>query len=76
MIRHFHPLERLGYSTSTSSRTNTQTVIGLSMIGVGYYLRKAKVRTVLYRHTAKPGTSVRIKVIRGATTLADTTVET
>jgi hypothetical protein len=51
-------------------------VIGLSMMGIGYYLRKSKTRTVLYRHTAQPGESVRIKVIRGTRTLADTTVET
>lgn len=53
-----------------------QTVVGLSMMGVGYYLRKSSGRTVLYRHTAQPGESVRIKVIQGVYTLADTTVET
>lgn len=74
--RKFHPLERLGYATSTSSRTLTQTVVGLSMMGVGYYLRSSKARTVLYRHTAQPGESVRIKVIRGTQTLADASVET
>jgi hypothetical protein len=46
------------------------------MMGVGYYLRKSGAKTVLYRHTAQPGESVRIKVIQGAYTLADTTVET
>ena len=74
--RKFHPLERLGFAASTSSRSKTQTVVGLSMMGVGYYLRASKTRTVLYRHAAQPGESVRIKVIRGTRTLADATVET
>jgi hypothetical protein len=74
--RRFHPLERIGYAASTSSRTTTQRVIGISMMGLGYYLRKSNVKTVLYRHTAQPGESVRIKVIRGTQTLADATVET
>ena len=74
--KRFHPLERAGYSTSTSSRSTTQTIVGLSMMGVGYYLRNSKGKTVLYRHTAQPGESVRIKVIQGTRTLADTTVDT
>jgi hypothetical protein len=74
--KQFSSLERAGYATSTSSRTTTQTIVGLSMMGVGYYLRQSKGRTVLYRHTARPGESVRIKVIQGTRTLADTTVET
>jgi hypothetical protein len=72
----FHPLERVGYSTSTSSRTTLQTVVGFSMMGVGYYLRHANRKTVLYKHTAVPGETVRIKVIRGTHTLADTTLDT
>lgn len=75
-MRRFHPLERLGYATSRSSRSITQTVIGVSMMGVGYYMRHAKKRTLLYRHTAQPGESVRIKVIRGTRTIADTIVDT
>jgi hypothetical protein len=74
--KRFSSLEKAGYATSTSSRTTTQTIIGLSMMGVGYYLRQSKGRTVLYRHTARPGESVRIKVIQGTRTIADTTVET
>ena len=74
--RRFHPLERLGFAASKSSQSKTQTVVSLSIMGLGYYLRKSSVRTVLYRHTAQPGESVRIKVIRGTTTLADSTVET
>ncbi len=73
--KQFHPLERVGYSTSTSSRSTTQTVVGLSMMGLGYYLRHSKGKTVLYRHTAQPGESVRIKVIQGTRTLADATVD-
>jgi hypothetical protein len=74
--KQFSPLERAGYATSTSSRTTTQTIVGLSMMGVGYYLRQSKGRTVLYRHTARPGESVRIKVVQGTRILADTTVDT
>ena len=74
--RRFHPLERLGYRASTSSRGSVQTIVGLSMMGVGYYLRTSSVKTVLYRHAAQPGESVRIKVIKGTRTLADATVET
>ena len=73
--KRFHPLERAGYSTSTSSRSMTQTVVGLSMMGLGYYLRQSKGRTVLYRHTAQPGETVRIRVIQGTRTLADATVD-
>ena len=73
--KRFHPLERAGYSTSTSSRSTTQTVVGLSMMGLGYYLRHSRGKTVLYRHTAKLGESVRIKVIQGTRTLADATVD-
>ena len=74
--KQFSPLERAGYTTSTSSRTMTQTIVGLSMMGVGYYVRQSKGRTVLYRHKPRPGETVRIKVIQGARLVADTTVDT
>lgn len=69
--------------------TQAETLIGLAVVGVGFYMRTRKkyarlysygfnlVRSKeskLYSYTARPGETVRIKVVRGTDSLADTTV--
>ena len=70
----FHPLEEAGYETTRGSVTRTEKIIGLSMIAIGFYLRRHKKHSKLYSYTAKPGETVRIKVSRGSQSLADATI--
>ncbi len=72
--RRFHPLERAGYATSRGASTRTQTIIGLSMLGIGFYIRRRRKHSKIYGYTVKPGKTVRIKVTHGPKTLTDATI--
>lgn len=70
----FSPLEEAGYETTRGSVTRTEKILGLSMIAIGFYLRRHKKHSKLYSYTATPGETVRIKVSRGSQPLADATI--
>lgn len=70
---HFHPLARFGWMTATAgrSRSATQTVVGIGLVGAGLILKRSGRRKVLYRGTIKPGTSTKIRVYRGRNVIHD-----
>jgi hypothetical protein len=72
--RRFHPLEEAGYHASRGAVSRTEKVIGLSMLALGFYLRRHQKHSKLYSYTAKPGETVRIRVMRGTEPLADATI--
>ncbi|MEZ5176077.1 MAG: hypothetical protein R2823_07715 [Acidimicrobiia bacterium] len=72
--RRFHPLTRIGWATTRTAGTNTQTMVGLSLIGAGWYLKRRTKKAHLYTHILGDGESVRITVRKGAVPLADTTI--
>ena len=69
----FHPLTRLGWMTATAgkSRTATQTMVGIGLIGAGLVLKRSGHRRVLYRGNITPGTDTRIRVYRGGRVIHD-----
>lgn len=70
----FHPLEEAGYHTSRGAVSRAEKIVGFSMLALGFYLRKHRQHSKLYSYTAKPGETVRIRVMRGSDPLADTTI--
>lgn len=69
-----HSIQRLGLAATRSSGSRSQTIIGITLIWVGWYLRRSAGSTHLYTHKMKHGEAVRINVLRGGTSLADTTI--
>ncbi|GMQ98520.1 MAG: hypothetical protein BMS9Abin17_1035 [Acidimicrobiia bacterium] len=76
--RRFHPLVRIGWLTATSgrSRTVTQTVLGVGMMGAGFYLRRSQKLSPIYTHVLDPGEAVRIRVYRGDAAMSEAIVKT
>lgn len=74
--RRFHTLERIGWKATRTSTSSRQTIVGVTLMLVGWHARTAQRKARLYRYTATPGESVRIRVLRGSKILADATVET
>lgn len=72
--RRFHRPTRIGYNAATSSTTITQTYLGLSLMGLGWYLKHSKKRSLLYATDVRSGKTVKVNVMRGTTVLAETTV--
>lgn len=72
--RRFHPFEEAGYRTSRGAVTRIETILGLSMLALGFYLRNHQKNSKLYSYTAQPGETVRIRVMRGTEPLADATI--
>ncbi|NHZ70968.1 MAG: LPXTG cell wall anchor domain-containing protein [Proteobacteria bacterium] len=76
----FHPLVRLGWYTTTagSSHTVTQTAVGLSMMGLGLYMRRSRRRSQMpiYTHVVDSGKTVRIRVFRGDAAVSEAIVRT
>lgn len=60
--KRFHPVSRVGWGAVTSgrSRSTSQTVIGLLLVGAGVVMRRRGRRQVLYRGSIEPGTTARI----------------
>lgn len=73
--KRFHPLVRVGWAATRSSSTPTQTVFGIALILIGWRSKRSSKRVKLYGYTARPGETVRIRVLQGTTALADTTLE-
>ncbi|RLE17031.1 MAG: hypothetical protein DRJ28_00095 [Actinobacteria bacterium] len=69
----FHPLTRFGWMTATSgkSRTSTQTMVGIGLVGAGLVLKRSKKRKILYGGILEPGTNTRIKVFLGTDVIHD-----
>jgi len=72
--RRFHPLTRIGYNVTKSSSSAGQTYLGLSLIGLGWYLKDSQKRSLLYAVNVRRGKVVKLNVMRGETLLAETTV--
>lgn len=70
---HFHPLTRFGWMTATAgkSRSATQTIVGLGLVGAGFILKGTGRKKVLYKGTITPGTDTRIRVYRGSDIIHD-----
>lgn len=72
--RRFHPLTRIGYNTARTSSSNAQTYFGLTLIGLGWFLKRSKKQSLLYAVDVKRGKTVELHVLRGTSVLAETTV--
>jgi hypothetical protein len=70
---HFHPLTRFGWKTATAgkSRSATQTIVGVGLVGAGFILRGSGRKKFLYRGVITPGTDTRIRVYRGRGVIHD-----
>ncbi|GMR01733.1 MAG: hypothetical protein BMS9Abin20_0052 [Acidimicrobiia bacterium] len=71
--KQFHPLTRFGWMTATAgkSRSTTQTIVGLGLVGAGFILKGTGRKKVLYKGTITPGTDTRIRVYRGSDIIHD-----
>ena len=67
-------LEQAGFITSRRTIDKTDTIVGLSLFALRFWMRRQEKNSKLYSYTAKPGETVRIKVMRGNETLADATI--
>ena len=75
ILRRFHPLVRIGWNATRTSNNQTQTIVGFALMFVGWQVKRSSGTVKLYSYTAKPGESVRIRVMHGSTALADATLE-
>lgn len=73
--RRFHPLVRIGWAATRTSTSSTQTVAGLALMLIGWQTKRSGRKAKIYSYTAAPGETVRIRVMQGNTSLADTTLE-
>ena len=71
----FHPLVRIGWNVMRGSSPGDSRV-GAALVAAGMLLgRQNRRRVLLYRHTMEPGESIRIRVLRGETVVADRAIE-
>jgi len=72
--RRLHPLTRIGYIAAKNSSNTGQTYLGLSLMGLGWYLKSSGTRSLLYAVDVQRGKVVKVNVMRGTTMLAEATV--
>lgn len=71
-----HPLVRLGW-LSVMGKGPADVRIGAALLAAGLALqrRKQHKKVLLYRHTMRPGESMRIRVSRGGRVVAERTID-
>ncbi len=74
IVRRLQRLTRIGARTVVSSRTTGGTYLGVALMVLGWFLKRSGKRTLLYGVNVPKGGAITVKVLDGATKVAETTV--
>ena len=75
--RRYPPLIRVGWHNvraGVSTRSSVQAGAGAAMMALGYFNKRRRQRTLLYRGAMPLGQSMRVRVRRGGKVIDDFTV--
>lgn len=76
--RRFPPMVRVGLTNmrnGMATRSGLQAGAGAAMMAVGYFSKRRRTRTLLYRGAMPLGQSMRVRVRRGSKVIDDFTVK-